>query len=59
MDTEFPIVFTAAATGLLALIGLVQATVLIGQRRQQRLDWVEVYRKRWGKLQMTGQKPFT
>ncbi|EIV2911589.1 TPA: hypothetical protein ACGD69_003340 [Serratia marcescens] len=50
MDTEFPIVFTAAATGLLALIGLVQATVLIGQRRQQRLDWVEVYRKRWGEI---------
>lgn len=50
MDAEFPTVFTAAATGLLALIGLVQATVLIGQRRQQRLDWVEVYRKRWGEI---------
>lgn len=50
MDTEFPTVFTAAATGLLALIGIVQATVLIGQRKQQRLDWAEVYRKRWGDI---------
>ncbi|WP_027469533.1 hypothetical protein [Deefgea rivuli] len=39
--------FTSLATGLLVLVGLAQAAVLVGQRRQQRLDWSEVYRRRW------------
>lgn len=42
--------FTALATGLLVLVGLVQACVLVGQRRQQRLDWVELYRRRWAEI---------
>lgn len=39
--------FTSLATGLLVLVGIAQAAVLVGQRRQQRLDWSEVYRRRW------------
>ncbi|HHG8771732.1 TPA: hypothetical protein ACPYU1_001058 [Raoultella planticola] len=39
--------FTALATGLLVAAGFAQVIVLIAQRRQQRLDWVEVYRQRW------------
>jgi hypothetical protein len=29
---------------------LAQAAVLVGQRRQQRLDWAEVYRRRWSEI---------
>lgn len=42
--------FTALATGLLVVVGVAQASVLAGQRRQQRLDWAEVYRRRWTEL---------
>lgn len=47
MDDHFSVSFTAIATGLLAVIGIAQAMILFGQRRQQRLDWAEIYRKRW------------
>lgn len=40
-------IFTALATGLLVLVGFAQVVVLRGQRRQQRLDQAETYRKRW------------
>lgn len=40
-------IFTALATGLLVLVGFAQVVVLRGQRRQQRLDQAEIYRKRW------------
>jgi hypothetical protein len=43
-------VFTALATGLLVLVGIAQAVVLVGQRRQQRLDLAELYRKRWADI---------
>lgn len=42
--------FTALATGLLVLVGVAQAAVLVGQRRQQRLEWVDIYRKRWAEI---------
>lgn len=38
---------TAAATGLLVIVGAAQLIVLRAQRRQQRLDLAEVYRRRW------------
>ncbi|WP_203008580.1 hypothetical protein [Pseudomonas paraversuta] len=38
---------TAIATGLLVLVGLAQVVILIGQRRQLRLDLAESYRRRW------------
>lgn len=44
MDNE---TFISLATGILVLVGIAQAVVLVGQRRQQRLDWAEVYRRRW------------
>jgi hypothetical protein len=39
--------FAALATGFLVLVGIVQAVVLVGQRRQHRLDLAEAYRRRW------------
>lgn len=42
--------FTSLATGLLVIVGIAQAAVLVGQRRQQRLDWAEVYRHRWSEM---------
>ncbi|UPY96281.1 hypothetical protein [Pectobacterium sp. 21LCBS03] len=41
------VTFTALSTGLLVAVGSAQVAILIGQRQQQRLDWVEEYRKRW------------
>lgn len=42
---------TALATALLVLVGGVQVAILFGQRHQQRLDWAEMYRRRWIELQ--------
>lgn len=42
--------FNVATTSLLVLTGVVQAVVLVGQRRQQRLDWAEEYRHQWANL---------
>ncbi|MCY1292578.1 hypothetical protein D9M70_418110 [compost metagenome] len=41
---------TALATVLLVLVGGAQVVVLLGQRHQQRLDWAEMYRRRWIEL---------
>ena len=38
---------TAVATGLLVLVGAAQLIILLAQRHQQRLDWAEMYRRRW------------
>ncbi|MNM52642.1 hypothetical protein D3C81_637270 [compost metagenome] len=38
---------TAIATGLLVLVGIAQVVILVGQRRQLRLDLAETYRRRW------------
>ncbi|CAI8821410.1 Slr0666 protein [Pseudomonas sp. IT-P100] len=46
-ETEWSAVLTAAATGLLVIVGAAQLFVLHAQRRQQRLDLAEVYRRRW------------
>ncbi len=45
--------FTSLATGLLVVVGIAQAAVLVGQRRQQRLDWIEIYRHRWSEMQQS------
>lgn len=42
---------TALATVLLVLVGGAQVIILFGQRLQQRLDWSEIYRRRWIELQ--------
>lgn len=44
---DYSAIITALATGLLVLVGLAQVFVLIAQKRQQRLDLAETYRKRW------------
>ncbi len=41
---------TALATALLVLVGVAQVVILMGQRQQQRLDWAEMYRRRWIEL---------
>ena len=41
---------TALATVLLVLVGGAQVYILLGQRQQQRLDWAEMYRRRWIEL---------
>lgn len=41
---------TALATVLLVLVGGAQVCILLGQRQQQRLDWAEMYRRRWIEL---------
>lgn len=41
---------TALATVFLVLVGSAQVFVLLGQRHQQRLDWAEMYRRRWIEL---------
>jgi len=41
---------TAVATALLVFVGLAQVVVLLAQRHQQRLDWAEMYRRRWIEL---------
>ncbi|MEG1563492.1 MAG: hypothetical protein RR365_07165 [Bacteroides sp.] len=41
---------TIVATALLVLIGFAQFFVLLAQRHQQRLDWAEMYRRRWIEL---------
>lgn len=46
-SSDFSIAFTALATGLLVIVGPTQILVLLGQRWQQRLDWAEVYQRRW------------
>lgn len=46
-ETEWSAVLTAVATGLLVVVGAAQLMVLQAQRRQQRLDLAEVYRRRW------------
>lgn len=38
---------TAIATALLVIVGLAQVIILLGQRRQARLDLSELYRRRW------------
>ncbi len=43
--------FSMATTSLLVLTGIAQAVVLVGQRRQQRLDWAEEYRQQWMSLE--------
>lgn len=40
----------ALATVLLVLVGGAQVGILLGQRQQQRLDWAEMYRRRWIEL---------
>ena len=42
---------TALATILLVVVGGAQVGILSGQRQQQRLDWAEMYRRRWTELQ--------
>ncbi|WP_336354620.1 hypothetical protein [Pseudomonas granadensis] len=42
---------TALATILLVVVGVAQVRILSGQRQQQRLDWAEMYRRRWTELQ--------
>lgn len=42
---------TALATILLVVVGGAQVAILSGQRQQQRLDWAEMYRRRWTELQ--------
>lgn len=44
---DYSAIITALATGLLVLVGLAQVFVLVAQKRQQRLDLAETYRKRW------------
>lgn len=46
-NPDYSAFITALATGLLVLVGLAQVFVLIAQKRQQRLDLAEAYRKRW------------
>lgn len=41
---------TALATALLVFVGAAQVVVLLAQRHQQRLDWAEMYRRRWIEL---------
>lgn len=41
---------SALATVLLVIVGVAQVVILSGQRRQQRLDWAEMYRRRWIEL---------
>jgi hypothetical protein len=41
---------TAIATVLLVFVGAAQVVVLLAQRHQQRLDWAEMYRRRWIEL---------
>ncbi|KNH28028.1 hypothetical protein ACS77_09085 [Pseudomonas syringae] len=41
---------TALATVLLVVVGAAQVKILSGQRQQQRLDWAELYRRRWIEL---------
>ncbi|CAM4385966.1 hypothetical protein [Kerstersia similis] len=41
---------TALATVLLVLVGCAQVKILSSQRQQQRLDWAEMYRRRWIEL---------
>lgn len=52
MSDSPSVIFTAYATGILALIGLCQIFILISQRTQLRLDWAETYRKRWGEIRI-------
>lgn len=42
---------SALATVLLVVVGAAQLKILLGQRLQQRLDWSEMYRRRWIELQ--------
>lgn len=42
---------SALATVLLVFVGAAQVIILLGQRLQQRLDWAEMYRRRWIELQ--------
>ena len=42
---------SALATVLLVVVGAAQVMILLGQRLQQRLDWSEMYRRRWIELQ--------
>lgn len=42
--------WTALATVLLVIVGAAQVFILSGQRLQQRLDWAEMYRRRWAEL---------
>ncbi|MCI8210784.1 hypothetical protein AUC61_14700 [Pseudomonas sp. S25] len=44
---EWSAILTAVATVLLVIVGGAQLIVLQAQRRQQRLDLAEVYRRRW------------
>lgn len=41
---------SALATVLLVFVGAAQVVILAGQRLQQRLDWAEMYRRRWIEL---------
>lgn len=56
MSDTSSVIFTAYATGVLALIGLCQIFILISQRTQLRLDWAETYRKRWGEIRIDWSK---
>ncbi|WP_152967299.1 hypothetical protein [Enterobacter cloacae] len=56
MSDSPSVIFTAYATGILALIGLCQIFILISQRTQLRLDWAETYRKRWGEIRIDWSK---
>jgi len=56
MSDTSSVIFTAYATGILALIGLSQVLILISQRTQLRLDWAETYRKRWGDIRVDWSK---
>lgn len=42
---------TALATVLLVIVGVAQVMILLAQRLQQRLDWAEIYRRRWIEIQ--------
>ena len=42
---------SALATVLLVVVGAAQLMILLSQRLQQRLDWAEIYRRRWIELQ--------
>lgn len=46
-NPDYSAIITALATGLLVLVGVAQVFVLIAQKRQQRLELAETYRKRW------------
>jgi len=56
MSDTSSIIFTAYATGILALIGLCQIFILMSQRTQLRLDWAETYRKRWSEIRIDWSK---